>query len=152
MDDKQQEELKERTKFRTKIRNIEKKEIFDAEVYLEYDVSSEEIGITIHDLRGYTDEFYFDLDMQVDQHDEKDVLIMYIADYWENRNLPFEFFYLPEVPRIIKLGEQEYLVYTMKEEKGLNYKEIAQVLKIAESTARGQYRNAKAKMEEELEL
>ncbi len=151
----EREALKQKTKFRAWIRNTKKKEITEADIYLEHressDFDNEEINIVIHDIPDYTntDEQYHDVRIECSGEEDENEIRQYLTDYWE-ANLPFEFFYMPEVPRIIKLGEQEYLVYTMKTEQNLSYGEIAQVLEITESTARGQYRNAKAKIEEEM--
>lgn len=149
----EREALKQKTKFRAWIRNTEKKEITEADIYLEHRESSnfdnEEINIVIHDIRDYTntDEQYHDVRIECSGEEDENEIRQYLTDYWE-ANLPFEFFFMPETPEFFELGKQEYLVYTMSEE-GITYKEIAQVLEITESTARGQYRNAKNKIAKE---
>ncbi len=150
MDEKQQEELKAKTKFKALIRNTEKKEITENEIFLEYAESSDEINITIHEIPDFTntDEQYHDVKIECSGEEDKDEIMQYLTDFWED-NLPFEFFFIPEVPALVKLGEREYLVYTMKTEQEISYSEIAQILEIDESTVRHHYRNAKAKMEEE---
>ena len=150
MDEKQQEELKERTKFKAQLRNTEKKEILETEIYLEYNESLENIHIVIHDLAGTTDKFYSDFtEIECSGEETEDEIMQYLVDFWESRDFPFEFFFMPEIPGIVKLGEREYLVYELKTEQKLSYKEIAHILKIEESTVRHHYRNAKAKVEKE---
>jgi len=139
------EELVKETAFETKIRNTEKKEVFDAEIYLEYNDALDEINITIHDLRGTTEEYFSDVKISCSGNETEDEIKQYLIDFWEENNFPFEFFSVPELPAEMLLGKQEYIVYLMKK-RGDTYKEIAQALKIAESTARGQYRNALQKI------
>ena len=153
MNEKQQEELKERTKFKAQLRNTEKKEILETEIYLEYNESLENIHIVIHDLAGTTDKFYSDFtEIECSGEETEDEIMQYLVDFWESRDFPFEFFFMPEIPGIVKLGEREYLVYELKTEQKLSYKEIAHILKIEESTVRHHYRNAKAKVEKEEEI
>jgi len=147
LEEKIKEDLKKETKFKALIRNTEKKEITENEIFLEYNESSEEINITVHDMREYTDEFYYDVKIACSGQEDENEIMQYLTDHWESENLSFEFFFIPEIPALVKFGGQEYLVYTMRE-KGLNYKEISQVLKIAESTVRDHYRNALRKMTE----
>jgi len=135
------EKLVEETSFETKIRNTEKKEVFDAEIYLEYNEALDEINITIHDLRGTTEEYFNDVKIECSGNETEDEIKQYLIDFWEENNLPFEFFSIPEIPAELLLGKQEYIVFLMKK-RGDSYNEIAQALNIAESTARGQYRNA----------
>ena len=146
MDEKQQEELKERTKFKAQLRNTEKKEILETEIYLEFNEALENIHIVIHDLAGTTDEFYSDFsEIECSGNETESEIMNYLVDFWESKDFPFEFFFMPEIPGIVKLGEREYLVYELKTEQKLSYKEIAQILEIEESTVRHHYRNAKAK-------
>lgn len=151
MNEKQQEELKERTKFKAQLRNTEKKEILETEIYLEYNKSLENIHIVIHDLAGTTDEFYSDFtEIECSGNETESEIMNYLVDFWESKAFPFEFFFMPEIPGIVKLGEREYLVYELKTEQKLSYKEIAHILEIEESTVRHHYRNAKAKVYREL--